>query len=103
MSVGLVRRMECAPYAAESRPIEATQRLTIRSYCRRLLGQLKLNRPLGLALQDHGALGDPRALSDVADPEADQITATQLAVDCEIEQGELAVPIAVECGWPRFP
>ena len=33
-SVGLVRRIECVPYAAWSSPIDSTKDPTIREYCR---------------------------------------------------------------------
>jgi hypothetical protein len=50
-----------------------------------LLGQLKLNWPPGLALNNHGALGHAGALGDIAHPQAYQIATAQLAVDRQIE------------------
>jgi hypothetical protein len=51
----------------------------------RLLGDLKLDRALGLLLHDHRPRHDPSALDDIVDPEAHQIAAAQLAVNGEVE------------------
>jgi hypothetical protein len=51
-----------------------------------LLRKLELNRSLRLALQDHRSLGNPVALVNVADAQVDEVTATQLAIDGQIEE-----------------
>jgi len=54
-----------------------------------LLGDLKLDRALGLLLHDHRPRRDPSALDDIVDTESNQIAAAQLAVDGEVEQRKL--------------
>jgi hypothetical protein len=54
----------------------------------RLLGDLKLDRALGLLLHDHRPRHDPSALDDIVDAESHQIAASQLAVYGEVEQRE---------------
>src|SRR4030095_11397550 len=56
----------------------------------RLLSDLKLDRPLGLLLHHNRARGDSISVDHIADAEANQIAAAQLAVNCEIEQCELS-------------
>jgi hypothetical protein len=51
-----------------------------------LLRKLELNRSLRLALQDNRSLGNPVALVNVADAQVDEVTATQLAIDGQIEE-----------------
>ena len=51
---------------------------------------LKLDRPAGLLLLDDGARRDPFAARDVADLQCHEVAATQLAVDAQIEQRQLA-------------
>ena len=51
----------------------------------RLLGQFKLNRPLGLLLHDDRTAGYLTAPDDVVHAEPDQIASAQLAVDGKIE------------------
>ena len=53
-----------------------------------LLGDLKLDRALGLLLHDHRPRHDPSALDHIVDAESNQIAAAQLAVDGEVEQRE---------------
>jgi len=55
-----------------------------------LVGQLELHRLLGLVLQDDGAMGNGAAVGDVTDATADHVAAAQLAVDGEVEEGEVA-------------
>ena len=55
-----------------------------------LLGNLELDRSLGLLLHDDRTGGDPTALDDIVDAQPDQIAATQLAVDGQVEQGKVA-------------
>jgi hypothetical protein len=52
----------------------------------RLLGDLDLDRPLGLLLHDNRAGCDPTALDHIVNMEPDQITPAQLAVQGEVEQ-----------------
>src|SRR4249920_2683766 len=54
----------------------------------RLLGDLKLHRPLGLLLHDNRAGGDMTTLDHIVDTKPDQIAPAQLAVDGELEQRE---------------
>jgi hypothetical protein len=54
----------------------------------RLLGDFELHWSLGLLLHDNCPGRDPAALDDIVDAETNQVASTQLAVDCEIEQGE---------------
>jgi hypothetical protein len=57
-----------------------------------LLRDLELDRPPGLLL-DHGpAVPHPATGAHVLDLYRDEIAATQLAVDREVEQGEVALP-----------
>ena len=53
---------------------------------------LKLHRALGLVLHDYGTGGHLIAVADVPDLEAHEITAAKLAIDSQIEEGELAHP-----------
>ena len=57
------------------------------------LGDLETNRVPGLGLDDRGALLDLTCCEDIRDLQAYEVTAAQLAVDCEVEQRE--VPDAV--------
>src|ERR1700694_1855719 len=52
----------------------------------RLLGDLKLHRPLRLLLHDDRAGGDMTALDHIMDAKSDQIAPAQLAVNGEVEQ-----------------
>ena len=52
--------------------------------------KLELNRSAGLFLDDRGPFDGLTAVNDVADLEADEITALEFAVDCQVEQSELA-------------
>jgi hypothetical protein len=51
---------------------------------------LELDRPAGLLLLDEGAKSDPFAVRDVADLQCHEVAATQIAVDAQIEQRQLA-------------
>jgi len=55
-----------------------------------LLGDLELNRALGLPLHDNGASGDAFAVCDVTHLESYQVTGSELAVDRQVEQGKVA-------------
>src|SRR6266478_1355321 len=54
----------------------------------RLLGDLELDRALGLLLHDYRPRRDRSALDDIVDAKPNQIAPAQLAVDTEIEQRE---------------
>ncbi len=49
-----------------------------------------LDLPLGLLLEHHCACGQPVVAAHVADAQPDQVAGAQLAVDPQIEQGEVA-------------
>src|SRR5487761_2049054 len=55
-----------------------------------LLSDLELHRPPGLLLHDDCTGSDVTALDDIVHAETDQITATQLAINGEVEQREFA-------------
>ena len=71
-------------------------RLQIRLFdpCRdcgpRRLGQFELHRLLGLPLHDHRSGHYLTGVRHVPNPQIDEITATQLAVDCQVEHGQIA-------------
>jgi len=54
------------------------------------LGQLKLHRPLRLPLHHHRAGQDLIGMHHVSDAQVHQIAAPQLAVDCQVEHGQVA-------------
>src|SRR5712664_323766 len=55
-----------------------------------LLAQFKSDWPPGFLLPDHCAIRRVPAGGDILDPDGDEITAAKLAVDCQIEPGEVA-------------
>ncbi len=55
-----------------------------------VLGQLKHHRPAGFLLANGGAGNGMALRCDVGDAEADQVAATQLAVNAEVEQCQVA-------------
>lgn len=58
-----------------------------------LLGYLKLNGSAGLPLHDSGSGPHPPIEGYIVDPESDQVTGPQLAVEGQVEKGQ--VPDAV--------
>jgi hypothetical protein len=52
-----------------------------------------LNGPLSLLLHDGGASGDMLAMRHVSNPKSDKVACSQLAVDGQVEQGEVAHPV----------
>src|SRR3546814_872117 len=50
-------------------------------------GDLELDRPSRLLLNDDRARPDLRSGDQIANPDLDQVAAAKLAVDCQIEQG----------------
>src|SRR5260370_9066832 len=57
-----------------------------------LFGNFELDRSAGLLLNNRGAVSDPAAGADIVDLQPDEVTASELAVDGEIEQGKIARP-----------
>ena len=57
--------------------------------------QLKLYGPLCLSLHDHRPAQDLAAVRNVANTQIDEITATQLAVDREIEHCQVSNPAPI--------
>ena len=55
-----------------------------------LLAQFKPDRPPSFPLPDSCAIRRIAAAGDILDPDGDDIAATKLAVDCQIEHGEVA-------------
>src|SRR5215813_3905574 len=55
-----------------------------------LLGDLELHRPARLLLNDGCAVTDPTADADIIDLQPHEIAAPEFAVNCEVEQGEVA-------------
>ena len=55
-----------------------------------LFAQFKSDRPPSFPLPDSCAIRRIAAAGDILDPDGDDIAATKLAVDCEIEHGEVA-------------
>jgi hypothetical protein len=59
--------------------------------------KLELNGSASLTLDDDGPGADPPATDEVADPDFDDVAATQLAVDREVEHRSVSDPsLAVE-------
>jgi hypothetical protein len=54
---------------------------------------LELDRALGLVLQDDGARGNLVPMTNISDLQSDEIAPTQLAVDAQVEERELAHPV----------
>jgi len=54
---------------------------------------LELDRPAGLLLLDDGARSDPFAVRDVAHLQGHEVAATQLAVDAQVEQRQIACSV----------
>jgi hypothetical protein len=52
-----------------------------------LFAQFKSDRPPGFLLPDSCAIGRISACGDILDADGDDITATKLAVDCQVEHG----------------
>jgi len=52
-----------------------------------LLGDLELDRPVGLLLNNSDAVANMSSHADVVDPEPHKIASAQLAIDREIEEG----------------
>jgi hypothetical protein len=54
-----------------------------------LLRDLELNGPAGLPLHDSSSGSHPLVESYIVDPERDEVTSVQLAVDRQIEKGQI--------------
>jgi hypothetical protein len=55
-----------------------------------LFAQLKPDRPSGLLLSNRRTIRGISACGDILDLDCDDVTATKLAVDCQIEHGKVA-------------
>ncbi len=55
-----------------------------------LLAQFKSDRPPSFPLPDSCTIRRVAAAGDILDPDGDDITATKLAVDCQIEHSQIA-------------
>jgi len=55
-----------------------------------LLAQFKSDRPSSLFLSDRGTICGVSARSDILHLDCDDVTATKLTVDCQIEHGKVA-------------
>jgi hypothetical protein len=55
-----------------------------------LFAQFKSDGSPGFLLSDRCAIGRVTACGDILDPNGDDITAAKLAVDCQIEHGQVA-------------
>ncbi|SEI15916.1 hypothetical protein SAMN05192544_10273 [Paraburkholderia hospita] len=59
------------------------------------LGELKLDRALSLSLNSLRPRQNLIAVRNIADSQTDKITTSELAVDCKVEQGEIADRMSV--------
>ncbi len=50
---------------------------------------LELNGPLRFLLHDHGSFGNGATMGNIFDSKFHQVTAPQLAIDCQIEQRQI--------------
>jgi len=57
-----------------------------------LLGDFKLDRPPCFPLYHGASVPHPAAGPYVIDLQADEIAASELAIDCKVEQGEISFP-----------
>src|SRR6266568_384278 len=57
-----------------------------------LFGDFELNRPARLFLNDGGAVWHPAASANIVDLQPHEVTASELAIDGEIEQSKVARP-----------
>jgi hypothetical protein len=71
--------------------------------CPRRFKQFELNRPASLLLDDDGALADTGATDELADTDSDQIAATQLAVDRQVEEGPVSTAMLLLQPKPDSP
>jgi hypothetical protein len=55
-----------------------------------LLGQFKLHRATSLLLHNHGTISHATTRDDITDPQGNQVTAAQFAVDGQIKQVKVA-------------
>jgi len=55
-----------------------------------LLAQFKPDRPSGFLLPDGCAIRRISTCGDIFDPNGDDITTTKLAIDCQVEHGQVA-------------
>ena len=62
----------------------------IQDGCPRVLRHFELDRTPGLALDDRNPISDSAADHEVSDPQTDEIAAPELAVDREVEEGDVS-------------
>lgn len=55
--------------------------------------QLELYGSAGLLLQDHRSGGCEVAVAHIADSETNEVAAAELAIDPEVEEGQVAYPL----------
>jgi hypothetical protein len=67
------------------------------------LRDFELNRLARLFLNDSCAVSNPTAGADIIDLQPHEVTASQLAIDCEIEQGKVGIEAGAGPGLPRHP
>ncbi len=87
---------------AREQPVTKSQTALLQPRGERLagrFGQLEGNRPTGLLLDDGGAQSHAVAQVDVGNAQPDEVAAAQLAVDRDVEHGEVAdATIVLEAG-----
>src|ERR1700731_4882698 len=82
----------CATMAGEqelARPFAGGLQIIINGLAG-LIAQFEPDRPSSFLLPDGSAIRRIPAGGDILDPDGDDVAATKLAVDCEIEHGEVA-------------
>ena len=88
------REVRLLPEAAREEVLSVTPgevRKPVVNRCPGLLGDLELDRPTCLLLNDHGTVSNPAAGTDIIDLQLHKIAAPQLSIDREIEEGEVAL------------
>jgi hypothetical protein len=58
-----------------------------------LLGDLKLHGPMGFLLHYDASIGNSGTLGDITRPDLDQVASPELAVESQVEQGQIAMPM----------
>lgn len=75
----------------------------VRDGIARVLCQLEWNRPACLLLDDRRSRPDGHPGDHVTQPQLHQIASTQLAIDCEVEQREVADSMVNSLPRSDFP
>jgi len=95
----LVENMRRAPYPAGKEEVcrsQARRRHPRADTLTGAFGQFKLNRLPGFLLNNAGPMRNVRAVANVELAQPNKVTTTQLAIDGEIEQGQVAKS-AINC------